>query len=674
MQFIQSITFQESLTKLEAGEQRAINKAVLKLYKNPEQPGLNLEKLHQARDKNFHSIRVGLDIRVIFHREGERYVLCYVDHHDRAYAWAERCKIETHPTTGAAQIVELTKRVEEAAAIQAPILRVAEQPPETYYQGIFLKLTKNQLLSIGVPTEWLDKVHNASEKNFTDFIGCIPDEAWEALDYYKDKGELKVPKPVAPGTDPFDHPDARRRFRVIEGEDELQRALEAPWDKWALFLHPSQRALVENDYEGPTRICGAAGTGKTVVVLHRAVHLARQNPEARVLLTSLSDPLSDDLAKRTDRLIGHEPDLRCRIITCSITQVGKELYERVFEKPNIIEAHQIREMLINISKTTPSNRLFSEWFDIVDPWQIKLWNEYHRVPRLGRQTQIDEQQSKDFLDIFEQLRHQLEVRDLLTLSDMFHRLTEHFRDKNPPFDFIVADEAQDLSIAQMRLLAILCGQKHNGLFLAGDLGQRIFQTPFSWKALGIDIRGRSYPLQINYRTSHQISTHAARLLPPSLADVDGNVEHRSETQSTFNGPEPIIQTLDNETQEKDVVAQWLTKLLDKGIAYDEIGLFVRSMNLLKRVSAVLESAGMNNIYVNVMHEAKGLEFRAVAVMACDQEILPLQVRIENISDESNPEDIYNTERQLLYVASTRAREHLLITGVKRGSDFLKDLI
>lgn len=251
---------------------------------------------------------------------------------------------------------------------------------------------------------------------------------------------------------------------------------------------------------------------------------------------------------------------------------------------------------------------------------------------------------------------------------------------------MVVDEAQDLSIAQLRFLAAMTRDRRDSLFFAGDLGQRIFQQPFSWKALGVDIRGRSTTLRVNYRTSHQIRMQADRLLGPELTDVDGNLEERKGTISIFNGPPPTIQILDSVEQESRTVSDWLKARAKEGLPAHEIAIFVRSAAELSRAQGAAEAAGLpfkmlddrvemahGKASIATMHLAKGLEFRAVAVMACDDEIIPQQQRIETVADDSDLEEVYNTERHLLYVACTRARDHLSVTGVAPASEFLDDL-
>ena len=252
---------------------------------------------------------------------------------------------------------------------------------------------------------------------------------------------------------------------------------------------------------------------------------------------------------------------------------------------------------------------------------------------------------------------------------MFSQLSSRFgTTQRAPFDFNVVDEAQDIGVAQLRFLAALGTERPDGLFFAGDLGQRIFQQPFSWQALGVEIWGRSRTLKINYRTSHQIRMRFDRLLGAELSDPDGNTEERSGTISVFNGPEPSIAVSDSADSESRVVAAWLTDLVGRGVEPQEISVFVRSTDQVSRAIGAIEAAGLQftvldnqvqttegNASVSTMHLAKGLEFRAVVVMACDDEVIPLQERIESVTDDSDLEDVYNTERHLLYVACTRAR-------------------
>ena len=688
MDFRIADTFTDSLARLTGDEQKAVKITAFDLQLNPANPGMQFHRLGNARDTNFWSVRVNQDVRLIVHKTDASLLLCYVDHHDNAYQWAARRKLETHPTTGAAQLVEVRETVKE---IITPKDVNMEQPapPKPL---LFADVSEDDLLSYGVPAEWMDDVRKADEDSILELADHLPSEAAEALLNLATGVTPQVAPPVAAGEDPFKHPDAQRRFRVMNNIEELERALEYPWEKWLVFLHPAQRSLVEREYNGPARVSGSAGTGKTIVALHRAVFLARTNPDSRVLLTTFSDTLANALRTKLRRLISNEPRLGERLEVYAMEGIGRRLYELNFGRPNIASREVIQQLIGEAAGKVDEHKfsrhfLTTEWEQVVDAWQLDTWEAYRDVMRLGRKTRLPEKQRSVLWSIFDFVRSKLKHRGLVTYADMYSRLAAQLaKNIHPPFDFTVVDEAQDISVPQLRFLAALGAGRPNSLFFAGDLGQRIFQQPFSWKALGVDIRGRSHTLRINYRTSHQIRMQADRLLGPEVSDVDGNTEERRGTISVFNGPKPTIAVFNSQEEEIKAVGAWLSERIDEGMMPHEIGVFVRSESELERSRAAVESAGLpfkvldenvetfsGQVSVSTMHLAKGLEFRAVVVMACDDEVIPLQERIETVSDDTDLEEVYNTERHLVYVACTRARDHLLVTSVDPASEFMDDL-
>ena len=710
MNFLIANTFTDSLAKLTVDAQKAVKTTTFDLQVNPAQPGLQFHKLDKARDPNFWSVRVSRDVRMIVHRTQNSLLLCYVDHHDNAYKWAERRKLETHPQTGAAQLVEIREMVEEINVPKyvATELKVSPKPP------LFTDIPDGDLLVFGVPAEWMNDIRNANEDSLLDLVGHLPSEAAEALLELAVGGTPKFIQPAATASahfgsaelqgvaepvaeygvaaDPFEHPDAQRRFRIVHDVEELERALNYPWEKWTIFLHPAQRQVIEKDYSGPSRVSGSAGTGKTIVAIHRAVFLSRANPTARILLTTFSDTLADVLRMKLRRLIHNEPRLAERVEVDAIDTVGERLYQAQFGTPKIATQELVRELLEKEAGQVEAHHfsvrfLLGEWENVVDAWRLNSWEAYRDVRRLGRKTRLPVEQRSALWSIFERVKTTLQNRELVTRADMFGMLAEKLKDRrNPPFDFAIVDEAQDVSVAQLRFLAALGGERSNSLFFAGDLGQRIFQTPFSWKALGVDVRGRSHTLKLNYRTSHQIRTQADRLLGPEVTDVDGNVEDRRGTISAFNGEPPAIHLFETAREEREAVGEWLRKCQDEGVVAREIGIFVRSRKELDRARDAVRNAGWSFqvlderrepgedcVSISTMHLAKGLEFRAVIVMACDDEIIPLQERIETVADDADLEEVYDTERHLFYVACTRARDYLMITSVAPASEFLDDL-
>ncbi|WP_293676768.1 3'-5' exonuclease [uncultured Phenylobacterium sp.] len=699
MDFRIADTFTDALARLPAAEQKAVKVSVLDLQLDPSAPGLQMHRIDKSKDPNFWSARVNRDLRLVLHKTASSILVAYVDHHDRAYAWAERRRIEAHPRTGAVQIVEVRERVEEAqpdlarlwteAPVTAPSPVVAPAAP------LFAKLDNDALLAVGVPEDWLFPVQAATETGFFELAEHLPAEAAEALLDYAATGVLRRPEAVVqPETpaDPFRHPDALRRFLTVESTDELRAALDAPWDKWSVFLHPSQRAVVERSYNGPARVAGSAGTGKTVVAVHRAFRLIRDDPTARVLLTTFSEPLAGSLRGKLAVLAGPDTSIVPRITVASFEGLAVELFQLAFgRKPRVATADQVEGALAIAARDAGlkgfSQRfLAAEWASVIDAWRVGDAGAYAEVPRLGRKNRLGSRQREALWPVFEAAGGALNAQSVLTSAGVFHALADHYAAKaDKPFTHVVVDEAQDLGVPELLLLCAIAPEGQDRLFFAGDLGQRIFQQPFSWKALGADVRGRSTTLKVNYRTSQQIREAADRLLPNMVRDVDGREEERRGTISVFEGPSPEISLSADGPAEADRVADFIREAIASGVAPAEIGVFVRSRRELPRARAAVEAADQqpvelserqidvgDRIAIGTMHLAKGLEFKAVAVMACDDEVLPSAERIDSVVEESDLDDVYETERHLLYVACTRARDRLLVSGVLPGSEFLAD--
>jgi hypothetical protein len=329
MEFRIADTFTGSLARLSGDEQKAAKTTAFDLQMNPAAPGLHFHKVDNSKDKNFWSVRVNADVRLIVHKTSGSLLLCYVDHHDKAYAWAERRRLQTHPKTGAAQMVELRETVKEIIVPKFVESSTPSAKPPAKVQPLFQDISDDVLLGYGVPLEWLKDVRMATEESLLGLAESLPAEASEALLELATGGKPRIVDPVVVPGDPFDHPDAQRRFRIIANIDELRQALDYPWDKWTIFLHPDQRQLVERKFNGPARVAGAAGTGKTVVALHRTAQVAQENPDARVLLTTFSDTLAHALHSTLKRLIGKDNAMSAvAIVVAWIAVVGLVLIAR----------------------------------------------------------------------------------------------------------------------------------------------------------------------------------------------------------------------------------------------------------------------------------------------------------------------------------------------------------
>ena len=688
MTLLYASTFADALGKLSHNEQKQVKITTVDLMIDPKGAGLSLERLNRASGDKVWSARVSQDLRIILRRDGEDSLLAYVGHHDDAYRWAERRRFVPHERTGAMQIVELVERQQEHAPTRSET--DGQTAAATAVEDVFCPfwaLTDDQMLDIGVPREWLQHAREMAECDLDMLFDRLPAEAAEALYDFATGGRLEdhIAKPAEPGADPFAHPDAQRRFRVLDNVEELQAALDAPFEKWAVFLHPAQRDLVERKMNGPTRVAGSAGTGKTIVALHRAVNLARADPAARILLTTFSRQLADALERKRNILTEATPGLRAQISVRPIDQAATELYTKILGQPNRAAPSQIRFCVRDAQKAglggdLSTEFLVEEWDELVDAWGVTSAEAYATIPRIGRRIRLGPRQREAAWSVFDYIQHRLAERRLVTWQMIYSAVTQWLAQdvSRIPYEHVIVDEAQDLSVAQIRFLAAVGKAKPDALFLAGDMGQRIFRLPFSWTKLGLDIRGRSHSLKVNYRTSHQIRAMADRLLPSAITDLDGIEEGRSNTVSVFDGPAPDVVLAADEAAECAAISGWLGACLESGVVPPEIGLLVRGEGQLGRARTAAKAAGLNpreegGITIATMHDAKGLEFRAVAVVCCDEDILPDPARLAAIGDVAEMETAYETERHLLYVACTRARDRLLVSGVKPGSEFLDDL-
>ena len=454
MNFLIADTFTASFNRLSGLDQKAVKASVFDLQMDRTGNGLQLHRIDKSKDPNFWSARVNRDVRLIVHKTGESLLVAYVGHHDDAYAWAERRRIEAHPRTGAIQIVEIRERVDDVPAPATLDFAFSETAKRTEADasspGLFLSLDDDALLSIGVPADWLADVRAADEDSFFALATHLPAEASEALLEFAATGRLAVPPPAV--TDPFNHPDALRRIRPIADQEELEQALAFPWEQWGVFLHPSQRTLVERSFSGPARVAGSAGTGKTIVAIHRAVRLARENPSARILLASFSQPLADAMAKKTLVLAPETGGIVSRITTASFRGIAEQMYQLEHGvRPRIASEAILREWLRTAASATGlkgfSERfLLSEWANVVDAWSLSSLDQYSIVERMGRKSRLGPNQRARLWPVFALVQEALATEHYTTWANVFTELAEALEGRpSKPFDHVIIDEAQDLA-------------------------------------------------------------------------------------------------------------------------------------------------------------------------------------------------------------------------------------
>ena len=653
-------TFYDSLNKLSQQEQKIVKQSAFDFQLDPSQASFSMHKVDRGRDPNLWTARVNRDIRMVVHKKGGDTLLAWVGHHDNAYRWAETRRIENHPKTGAVQIVEARETIEDVITkryVEEAILK----------PRLFAGETEDVLLSWGVPTDWLETVRNATEDTVLEIALHLPGEAQEAL-MAAATGERPVTVPPEEIADPWDHPDTLRRFRTVENIDELKRALDSPWEKWSVFLHPAQQEFVDRNFNGPARVVGSAGTGKTVVALHRAARLAKGN--TKVLLTTFNRRLADQLSEKI--ALVSDQTTRGNIDVAPLDGLIVRMHAERFDETEIVDEQTLRQMLV---QATLANKidvdpdfLFDEWRLIIDAWDVRDAVTYKELPRLGRKVRMIASRRDTLWEVFSSVRVALAHRKLTTEAQLAHDLR---KSGEFPYAHVVIDEAQDISVPELMLLGAAVGSLPNGLFFAGDIGQRIFRAPFPWTAAGVDVRGRSRSLKVNYRTSHQIRLQSEKLLPETLIEADGAAESRLGVTSVFEGPVPQIQSFENRDLEIAALKEWLNGYSKQGINPNEMAILVRQS---ASVASLEDQISIPDLVIMSMHEAKGSEYRVVAIACLDHNILPDERRFLAAKDESQLDEVMTTERHLLYVAATRARDYLWMSGVEPVSEFLNDLM
>ena len=706
--------FFEAKQRLTQAEQRLVNSTILELTENPKGQGTNLHRVDKAKDKNLWSCRVNQDIRIILHQQNGRMTLLYVDHHDDAYSWAMNRVLKFDERSKTWIVVHMR---EETVVIRKEV----QAPPEA--KRPFKSFTDTALSECGVHPGDYDSVRQATED--TVFELGLRDSVLQEL---MDRLTLAAPATAGYGakeaepqpetadaavsvTEPVFHsfnksvqlntePESQEpappvvfgSILRVNSQEQLEAVLSGSWEKWQSFLHPDQQAIVDAHYEGPVRISGSAGTGKTIVALHRVSHLLRVADDTRVLLATISPALAGFLHARLRKLLADKPRLGERVEVCALDDYAQRLYRIHLGEFQLADRAQVSEWITEACKASGDPKLKplflqNEWDDVIDAQQLATLELYQGAERLGRKVRLSAERKAALWSVFAQVWSKLQAGGLLTQAGVYHRLNAHLETlRASPVEHVVVDECQDLNQGQVRFLAVLSRGRPDGLFLTGDIGQRIFQQPFSWKSQGIDLRGRTKTLRINYRTSQQIRKTADRLLDRTLLDADGERVDRDKTISAFGGPYPTLATYDTPEDEAAAVAGFLQERVSEGVRPHEMAIMVRDAQGLLRAAEAAKRAGLpavvldqrlatqaGSINLSTMHLAKGLEFRAVAVMGCDDDVIPSPSRLAGISDPGDLREAYDLERHLLYVACTRARDHLMVSGVNPASEFLADM-
>ncbi|MQF48989.1 hypothetical protein FIM08_03730 [SAR202 cluster bacterium AC-647-N09_OGT_505m] len=680
MNLVYSESFLKSLDRMDSSSQDRIKIAMFNLATNPMTPGFHPEKLFA---NNLYSGRINENLRLIMSIDGDQFVVLYVDNHDDAYRWAKNHKLQTNKPTGAMQLVNIERTTE--IIIDREHLHVEPR--------LFEKHSDDYLLALGVPEEWILPVKESTRKDLEFLIERLPSEIMERL-LQLEEGKL-VPIPRRHDGDPLEHPDSLRHFVTVKAIDSLSTALEYPWAQWSVFLHPDQQDLVKGSFSGSTKVSGSSGTGKTVVAVHRAFKLAKEDPSSQVLLTTFSRTLASRIRRMVGILSGATDNIPPNLTIENIHTIAVQIWNR--NNPGVqfeatqeekIEEHLKSAMGLKILGPLDLKFVLSEWKHVVDYWGLTDLESYLTFPRTGRGTILGQRQREELWSVFGPVLQDLSnSKSEMTWSQLtFSSATLSAKEESSSYQHIVVDEIQDFGPAEISLIRSLVSPGPNDLFLCGDAGQRIFKRTFSWSRVGIQIQGRSRHLRVNYRNTQQIQSFAETVLSGPVVGGDDEEEDRNSV-SLLTGAPPIIKICEAESEEILHIGEWLQDMIRLGYGQDEIAIVSRRTKTLSDIGhPSLQMAGNlkrrdlqdsrppseDGVAFGTMHGVKGLEFKAVAVIGCGEEEVPDKEMLDSACDESELQEIMETEKNLLHVALTRARERLLITCSRNLSLLIKD--
>ena len=691
-----SADFFTSFAALPKNIQTKVSGFITKFKLNPQGPGINYEKIKDAADKKICSVRIDDTYRgIVVRQEGTGiYLLLWIDHHDEAYAWARSKKCKVNKETGNIQVFDV-QNLENKTTGQNNV------------PGIFSCYSKSDLLKLGVPEEQIDYVKSITNvDDFHENKDKIPADAFEYLEWLtndipiNEVIEMAVENNI-PSSDTdnielaLDTPGTRRSFFVVEGEKELEEILSAPLDRWRVFLHPTQKKICEMDYSGPARILGGAGTGKTVVAIHRAKKLSsKAKASERVLFTTFTANLANDIYANLKTICSAQELRHIEVVNLD-SWVAKYLREKGFGV-TILYGSDLDELWQEAITRTIDAPDYSvdfykdEWARVVASQDAFSRDLYIKASRIGRGTRLDRQKRLMIWNVFNEfmiLQRTRAVRDIDTALFECRKFVEA-GGQEPLYKNVIIDEGQDFSTNAYKLIRTVAGIEHpNDIFIVGDTHQRIYKNRAILSRCGINIRGRSSHLRINYRTTEEIRKYAFSVLKGiDFDDMNGEIVAGKPCQSLTHGDIPVFHKFDSLIAEASYISDEIRKLKNAGVEENKICVVARTHKMLSSYISELMQNGFRlyeikrskvddttqeGIRVATMHRVKGLEFDYMFLAGVNKGVMPLISAI-NHTDQASEDESINSEKCLLYVALTRAKKGAYVTCYGQKSEFIHE--
>jgi len=691
-----SADFLKAFADIPQAQQKKVREFVQQFQNNPEMPGgRHYEQIQKIRDSNLRSIRIDQIYRAIIAKpSGNIFILLWVDKHEEAYQWAERKKLKIHPCTGGLQLIQIQH--------QNKVIHVSKER-----NGLFDKFSEQQLLSLGVPEELVQETRGIqTEDDLVDKEPMFPLEAYnslfmlacgeryeDVLSEYSHTNQQNID--ISDFEKALKNDDTQSRFKIIENGVELETLLNSPLDQWRVFLHPLQRKIVETNASGPMRVLGCAGTGKTVVAMHRAKFLSEKvftNKDDRILFTTFTKNLAADIFCGLQQICS--PDLLKRIEVINLDAWTHHYMEKMNYHFNIIDydpKHQDelweQALVLKPNDLQLSDQFYrDEWEQVIQAQNIVSMEGYLRASRVGRGRRINLLERKKLWPVWEEYRALLNEGNFCEIQDLYRDAAVLLsKMSHPQYRSVIVDEAQDFSNQAYQLIRAILPEGRNDIFIVGDAHQRIYGRQASLGKNGIKITGRSKKLKVNYRTTAQTYHFASSVLTGlDFDDLDGQEDILGKCQSVTTGPKPSVFVFHSIEEEQQKILSLINNLHSSNVSFGSICLTCRSNDLLEKYMCFLEKQNIpchkisssssldarDRLQIATMHRVKGIEFDYMIIASACDKIIPPNHILDAQENNVDRQNVFQRERSLLYVALTRARKEVFLTGYGKLSGII----
>ncbi|WFF74365.1 UvrD-helicase domain-containing protein [Proteiniclasticum sp. QWL-01] len=672
-----------------------------KFSSDPTSPGLNYETLH-ATDDSLRSVRVNRSYRAIVKSPAKDapnvYTLLWIDSHDEAYAWAEKKRFGVNPVTNAIEIYTVVERTE-----------VEETKEES---DLFHAIRDKDFRQLGINETLQKMIRSVSTwEELEQIQPYLPKRIYETLAFLHEGIPVEeiLDAVTEPAGEPLKFEEAVRspqnsdQFLVVETDEQaalVDQMVAAGIEDWRVFLHPQQKELTTRSFDGPALVLGTAGTGKTVVAMHRALMLAEtvfSNSSDRILFTTFTSSLADDISDQLKVLC--PPEIHRRIEVINLDKWVNRFLKTQGRRESILYGYDLaaawHEALNKaaVPLNLPPAFYADEYEKIILPQGINALEDYLRVRRTGRGTALDRGQKVNVWSVITTFRQFLESNHTLDPGGALVLACELITDLCPQglYSSVLVDETQDFGENALRLIRVLAGpEKANDLFLVGDAHQRIYGRKISLSQCGIDTTGRREILRVDYRTTEEIGCFARSLLKGMrMDDLDQGIQDPRGSMSLRHGPKPLLQNWSKQNEAWKASMNQIQLWLEQGYPAHSICVTARLNKQISQIKQYLnnqdiatyevkagrpDEGSIRGIRLATMHRIKGLEFDCILVIEANRDSLPLRSFLESAADPFDARERTISERLLLYVAATRARKELVIHSWGEPSKFLDPII